>query len=263
MLTFASICPHPPLLMPNIGQENIKQVEKTRDALIKLEELFYAAKPDSVVIISPHSPLMPDTFGINMAENFTGSFEEFGDFATKFNFKSNLAFSHRLKERLEDHQFPAILIHQEKLDHGILVPLYYLTPHLPNLPLSPLSFSLLDLKTHYDFGRIISEEIHQTNQRIAVVASGDLSHRLTPAAPAGYSQQGKIFDHKLVESLQKRAAEEIINMDPQLIEEAGECGLRSVVILLGILNRKDYTPEIFSYEGPFGVGYLVANFNLH
>lgn len=263
MLTFASVCPHPPLLIPNIGQENIKQVKKTKNAYLKLEELFYAAKPDSIVIISPHSPLVPDAFGVNVAESFTGSLEEFGDFATKFHFKPNLAFSHRLKERLEDHQFPAVSLNQEKLDHGVLVPLYYLTRHLPNLTLSPLSFSLLDLKTHYDFGRIISEEIHQTNQRIAVVASGDLSHRLTPAAPAGYSQQGKIFDHKLVESLQKKSTDEIINMDPLLIEEAGECGLRSIVILLGILNHKEYTPEILSYEGPFGVGYLVANFNLH
>jgi AmmeMemoRadiSam system protein B len=262
MLTFAAICPHPPLLIPNIGQENIKQVIKTKTALEKLEEEFYASKPESVIIISPHSPMMPDAFCVNIAEQFSGNFQEFGDLATKLQFKSNLAFSHRLKERLEDHRFPALLINQDSLDHGVLVPLFYLTAHLPNLPITPISFSLLDLKTHFDFGRIIAEEIHQTNQRIAVIASGDLSHRLTKAAPAGYSQQGKVFDQKLIEYLQKKEAEEIINLDPGLIEEAGECGLRSIMILLGVLNRKEYQSEILSYEGPFGVGYLVANFKL-
>ncbi|MFH1366656.1 MAG: AmmeMemoRadiSam system protein B [Patescibacteria group bacterium] len=262
MLTFAGISPHPPLLIPNIGQENIKQVERTKAALEKLEQELYAAKPDAVVIISPHSPVMPDAFCINIAQNFSGNFSEFGDLATKLNFRSNLAFSHRLKERLEDRRFSGLLINQDNLDHGVLVPLFYLTPHLPDLPLTPISFSLLDLKTHFDFGRIISEEIHQTNQRIAVIASGDLSHRLTKAAPAGYSQQGKVFDQKLIELLQKKETAEIISLDPALVEEAGECGLRSIIILLGILNQKEYQPEILSYEGPFGVGYLVANFKL-
>ncbi|MFA5070180.1 MAG: AmmeMemoRadiSam system protein B [Patescibacteria group bacterium] len=262
MLTFASICPHPPLLIPNIGQENIKQVVKTQKSLEKLEEIFYASKPDAVVIISPHAPLIPESFGINIAEKFTGDFQEFGDFSLKLKYKSDQAFAHRLRERVEKNQFPSVLINQENLDHGNLVPLYYLTRHLPNLPLIPLSFSLLDLKTHYDYGRIISEEIHATNRRIAVIASGDLSHRLIPSAPAGYSQKGKVFDKKLIELIQKREAEEIIRLDPLLIEEAGECGLRSILILLGCLNQKEYTPEILSYEGPFGVGYLVANFRL-
>jgi len=46
--------------------------------------------------------------------------------------------------------------------------------------------------------------------------------------------------------------------------EAGECGLRSFCFLLGILEASgiDWQPEILAYEGPFGVGYLVANFKL-
>jgi len=263
MLVFSSICPHPPLLIPNIGQENIKQVRKTENAMKHLEELFYASRPEAVVIISPHSQIIPDAFSINIAENFSLDFEEFGDFATKMNFKSNTGFAHRLKERTEDNLFPAVMISQERLDHGIGVPLYYLTRHLPGLPITPISFSLLDLKTHFDFGKIIAEEIDKTNQRIAVVASGDLSHRLTESAPAGYSPKGKVFDKKLTEYIQKKEVEKIIKMDPDLIEEAGECGLRSIVILLGILSRKEYSVDIISYEGPFGVGYLVANFSLN
>lgn len=263
MLVFASICPHPPLLIPSVGRENLKQVKKTEGALRELEENFYAAKPDAIVIISPHSPMMSDFFTINTADNFEGDFQEFGDFATRLKFKSNISFAHHLKERLEDQNFPAVLSTIERLDHGILVPLYYLTKHTPNILITPLSFSLLDYKVHFDFGRIISDEIHKTNQRIAVIASGDLSHRLTEAAPAGYSPQGKIFDKKLVELLQKNQIEEILNLNPELIEEVGECGLRSIIILLGILNRKKFEPEILSYEGPFGVGYLVANFKIH
>jgi len=262
MLVFSAICPHPPLLIPEIGKENLKQVQKTQKAMKKLEEIFYARKVDSVVIISPHQDLIPDAFAINLAEKFEVDFKEFGDFSTRLSFKSNTSFAHRLKEALEDHRFPAVLINKNKLDHGCGLPLYYLTSHYENLPITPISFSLMDLKTHYDFGKIISNEIHHTNERIAVIASGDLSHRLTENAPAGFSPKGKEFDKKLIEHLQKKETDKILKMDPELIEEAGECGLRSIIIMLGILNRKKYNVDIFSYEGPFGVGYLVANFSL-
>jgi len=50
----------------------------------------------------------------------------------------------------------------------------------------------------------------------------------------------------------------------ELYPEAGECGLRSFCFLLGILEASgiSWQPEILSYEGPFGVGYLVVNFKL-
>ena len=51
-------------------------------------------------------------------------------------------------------------------------------------------------------------------------------------------------------------------LDKKLIYDAGECGLKSILILEGIMDKIRYTPRLFSYEGPFGVGYLVMNFEL-
>jgi len=102
--------------------------------------------------------------------------------------------------------------------------------------------------------------------KVAFVASGDLSHRLTPDAPAGYSSSGAQFDKLLVGLLKKGDTQSILKLDPQLIEEAGECGFRSICVLLGVLEArstesgKSWQAEILSYEWPFGVGYLVANF---
>jgi len=125
-----------------------------------------------------------------------------------------------------------------------------------------MSYSLLDFKTHYVFGQKLKEIIFSSNKKIALIASGDLSHRLTFDAPAGYSPQGRIFDEQLIKFLRKKAFKKIVNFDSSLVEEAGECGLRSILILLGVLDQVNYKPEILSYEGPFGVGYLVANFKL-
>jgi AmmeMemoRadiSam system protein B len=155
------------------------------------------------------------------------------------------------------------LISDDNLDHGMLVPLFYLTSgRLDNLPLVGIGFSFLPLNVHFKFGQIIGEVAKKVKKRIAFIASGDLSHRLTENAPAGYSEQGEKFDHQLINLLKHDKTKEVLKINQNLIAQAGECGLRSIIILLGALNGLNYKPEILSYEGPFGVGYLVANFKI-
>jgi len=81
--------------------------------------------------------------------------------------------------------------------------------------------------------------------------------------PYGFHPDGPKFDKDLIEALKRKDIEKILKLD-NMYSEAGECGLRSFCFLLGILEDSglDYQPEILSYEGPFGVGYLVANFKL-
>lgn len=259
-LVFAAITPHPPIIIPTIGQENLPKVKETIEAMANLEKDFRAAAPDVVVIISPHGQLFEDAFTINYSDSYSGTFEHLGDLSISLKFNPDLAFLHRLKERLE-HKLPTIIVQEQRVDHGSLVPLYFLTKNIkPNIV--PIGYSLLSYEKHLEFGRIIKEEIFNSKKRIAIIASGDLSHRLTVDAPAGFSPKGKEFDEQLITFLKNKNSKGIIEMDKNFIEEAGECGLRSILILLGILENINYQPELYSYEGPFGVGYLIMNFKL-
>jgi AmmeMemoRadiSam system protein A len=47
-------------------------------------------------------------------------------------------------------------------------------------------------------------------------------------------------------------------MDKNLIENAGECGLRPIIMVMGALDGKQARSEVLSYEAPFGVGYCVC-----
>jgi AmmeMemoRadiSam system protein B len=262
MLAFAAITPHPPILIPTIGRENTKRVQKTIEAMEELEKKLVEANPETIIVISPHGAILPDAFSINLNPKYASNLQEFGDFATKLEFKTDTALAFRIKELMEDKNIPLILTSEQFLDHGAVVPLYFLTKQLNSVPILPMGYSLLDLKTHFNLGDYLKEIILDEEKRIAIIASGDLSHRLTKDAPAGYSPRGKEFDEKLIELIANKNTAGLLNLDADLIEEAGECGLRSLVILLGLLERINYTPEILSYEGPFGVGYLVANFKL-
>ncbi len=241
----------------------MKRVKNTIAAMEKLRQDFEAAKPDTVLVVSPHAPINnPYAFGINSSQELTGDFLNFG-LAQSFKFASNQELARNIKEagvaqNIRTHFF------QSPLDHGALVPLRLLRPDRnvgardDTIKLVHLSFCFLPLVAHYLYGEILGKACEQSKARVALIASGDLSHRLTPEAPAGYSPQGKKFDAELVDLLKQGDAQAILNLDEEFIQEAGECGLRSFVILLGALRNAHYQFKILSYEGPFGVGYLVA-----
>jgi len=263
MIVFSAITPHPPLLIPEIGKKNLRFVKKTSAAMDRLSQDIYAAKPDTIVIISPHGPLLADAFAINMSPEFEIQFKEFGDLATKIKLKGDVGAIHHYKEILED-KMPVVLVNQPELDHGAGVPLYFLTQGLDKkkIKLVPISYSLLDYESHYKFGIKLQADILNDTKRIAIIASGDLSHRLSPDAPAGYSHWAKKFDETIVKKIKAKDGQGLLKLDADFIEEAGECGLRSIIILMGMLNSINFQPEIYSYEGPFGVGYMVANLKL-
>lgn len=260
-LVFAAITPHPPVLIPSIGKDNIKQIEKTKQAMERLEKDLYASKPEIIIVISPHGDLKSDAFTINVCDNYEINFEDFGDFSTKLSVRGEMVLVSMNTEKIAS-KVPLNIISESKLDHGAGIPLYYLIQHLDKPSIIPVGFSLLDNMAHFEFGKALKELIMDSDKRIAVIASGDMSHCLTESAPLPYNSSGKEFDEKIIKFLEEDDYLGIVNLDAQLIKKASECGLRSILILLGILNNVSCKAEIVSYEAPFGVGYLVVNFKL-
>lgn len=264
MFNFASFCPHPPIIIPSIGkQSDLEEVSKTVEAMEELTKKFRDSEVDTVMIISPHSPIASREFSINVSPTLVGHFYNFGDFNTELKFQNDLELKDSIKEKSKEKNIPLREFEQKELDHGVLVPLYYLSRGKPEVKVINLSYSNLDLESHYEFGELLYKVSNSYSKKIGIVASGDLSHRLTPEAPAGYSPKGKEFDQKLVELIKNEEEKEIMDIDLDLRKKAGECGYRSLIILLGSLSQLEWESEVLSYQGPFGVGYLVASFRLN
>jgi MEMO1 family protein len=261
MLVFAAVVPHPPLLIPQIGKENKDRLKKTEQGFDILEDDLNEANPDTLIIISPHGDVSVENFSINTNETYKAQFQDFGDFSTELEFKSDLQFINKLKSENETN-LPLQLIYQDNLDHGASVPLYYLTRKNKDRRIVPINYSYLNYEEHVKFGEAIKEAIFSLDKRYAIIASGDLSHRLSKQAPEGFSPKAKEFDKKIVQLLKKRNLEAIMSIDSALIEEAAECGLRSILVLLGAIQKMNYDFQVLSYEAPFGVGHLVGEFKL-
>src|SRR3989344_6956185 len=258
-IVFSAIIPHPPLAIPSIGKDNVKHLKKTLNSFEKIEQDLYASKPDAIIIISPHGKIIQDSINVNLYPEYTGSFEEFGDFSSKLMFKSDAMTIQEIRSEYEVSEKKHItLISDPKVDYGISIPLYFLLQHMKNTPIIPITPSTMDLKTHYKVGMLLQRVISRINKRFAIICSAELSHRLTKDAPGGFSDQGEIFDKSFIELLKKHDTKGILHFNPDLGEEASECCLKAVSIAKGIMMGMKYHMEILSYEFPYGVGYLAA-----
>lgn len=257
MIVFSAIVPHPPMSIPGVGNEqDLQKLAKTLHAFDELRKDLEASDPDTIVVISPHAHLEKYAFVINSASELKGSMANFGSDEV-YSYKSNIEIADKLQFVCQMNELPAHL-HEDFLDHGALVPLYHLTKNIKPRVVH-LSFSFMDYESHYRYGEIIQKVIDDAGSgRIAVIASGDLSHRLTVDAPAGYSENAKEFDHSIIRFLGSNDLSSLMGLEKAVLKEAAECGVRSIIILLGILHGKKKEFKLLSYEGPFGIGYLTA-----
>jgi MEMO1 family protein len=213
-------------------------------------------------LISSHGKTEKDRFVFNVAKDFSINFEEFGDFLSSSSIGGDLELTQTIRENLPP-EIPIKTIHEKILDFGCGVPLLRLLPE-KSVEVSPFYISGLSLPEHFSAGQEIGKILASCKKEIAVYASGDLSHRLAKNSPAGFSPRGAKFDQRLIELLQEKKNSEIVNMEENLIADAKPCGLKSIIVLLGILEGAglDWSMENFVYEAPFGVGYLTASLNI-
>lgn len=263
MIIFSAIVPHSPLLLPKIGKGHRKKLARTLEAYKTLEEQLYASKPDTLVVLTPHGAILPHALALFIASAYRTNLKEFGDTVTNLEFKADLRSIEALR-KLRQHKKPVPIaaVTCENIDYGTAVPLYFLTPHLPNIRIVPIGSSALSLRKHFDAGAQIGDILQQTTRRIALIASADLAHTLTENAPGGFSTAGKKFDEAVVQALRKKAPTSILKLEAQA-ESAKACGLQVIAMLLGAMDDLNYAVEPLAYEGPFGVGYLALRYLLH
>jgi AmmeMemoRadiSam system protein B len=257
-LVFAGIAPHPPLLIPEVGGSRIERVADSQRALREFSRRLVDTHPDVVVVISPHSPLDPRVFTARSTNQLVGDLREFYAPSVSLSFPNDLEMVEAIT-RAAAHEGVELRSHDRDypLDHGALVPLYYLHQAGWRGPIVVIGFTHQSNEKHLAFGRAITRAATSINRRLAVLASGDLSHRLVVGGPYEYEPSAHLFDEQIVDAIVRGDTHGVINVDPDLRNRAGECGYRSIVIALGtVVDLRNH--EVLSYQGPFGVGYLVA-----
>lgn len=269
LIAEAYIFPHPPVLVPEVGKGAEKEAGTTLAALGKAVKNISRLKPSTIILTTPHGPVFQDFIHINIKHVLSGNLRRFGASSVKLQFENNLQLASSIMSIANTEGIPcgglddsltAKYKISEELDHGAMVPLYFIAEAYKDFKLVHISIAGLPFKDLYKFGSCIAQAVEQSDEKVVFLASGDLSHKLTEDGPYGFDISGPDYDRQLIEYLKTPNPEGLMQFDENFIESAGECGLRSFIMMFGALDGRETKSRIYSYEGPFGVGYTVAGF---
>jgi AmmeMemoRadiSam system protein B len=267
MLASWYITPHPPLAVPSVGRGQEQGIASTIAAFEEIGRDFAQKRIDTVMVISPHAPVLRDAIAILDVPEMEGSMRNFRAPQEKLSFTVDTEligqiFTSQDSNFLRLDKETARGFHNTELeiDHGAFVPLYYLTRYCEKKPELVLgAYGFLPPQELYNAGIALGKVFDASEKRIAFVASGDLSHHLTHDGPYPYHPDGAVFDREIVEIIKSGEPDRFLSMDEGLVERAGQCGWRSFCMLAGVLHECEMREgRVLSYEGPFGVGYCVS-----
>lgn len=259
---FGVISPHPPIFVPAVGGQRAQVARSSLDALERARRALERFAPETLIIVSPHAPAFADAFCIDDSPSFIGSLSQFGDPAAR-EYGGDPELAREIGTRIAEAGTPVAMRSEDGrlragwLDHACIVPLAFLDPHA-RCAIVVLSLSELGYENHRSAGTAARSAADALGRRVAFVASGDMSHRLTADAPAGYSPRGHELDATISGLVEQGRLHQLMEIDPELIESGGECGLRSLITLGGFCCEDPAPARLLAYEGPWGVGYLTA-----
>ncbi len=253
----AFMVPHPIFAIPEIGNGKEKELSTTVASFNLIAKKIAQIQPDTIIWISPHAESYADFFQIADGEVAVGSFKDFGAPQVSFRMLYDKILAREISQECKINKLKGGIENgtEEFLDHGTMVPLYFINREFRDFLNVRVGVSGQSLAEHYRFGQIIRSSIDKLGRKAVIVASGDLSHCQSKEGAYGYRPEGAIYDEQIMKTMSKMNFGELLSFDRTLMGEAVQCGHGVFTILAGCLDRYDLDCLRLSYEAPFGTGY--------
>ena len=258
----AFMVPHPPMIVPEVGKGSEKQILETTLAYERVADETAALKPDTIIVLSPHSVMYSDYFHISPGSGATGSFREFRAPGVRFSEKYDTVLVRKLCELADAEGLSAGTMGERdaSLDHGTMVPLWFIRRKCSVGKIVRIGLSGLPLTDHYRLGMLLARAVEETGTRAVLIASGDLSHKLQTYGPYGFDENGPEYDRRIMDVCGRAAFGELFDFDEAFCEKAAECGHRSFVIMAGAFDGIRVRATALSHQDVTGVGYGICTF---
>ncbi len=258
----AFMVPHPPMIVPAVGKGSEAQIRETASAYERAAKEVAALRPDTIIITSPHSVMYSDYFHISPGGTASGSFARFRAPSVRFSERYDTELVRRICRLADAENFPAGTLGERdaSLDHGTMVPLWFIRKEYSGGKIVRIGLSGLPLTDHYRLGQIIAQAVEDTGTRAVLIASGDLSHQLREDGPYGLAPEGPEYDRRIMDVCKRAAFGELFDFKETFCEKAAECGHRSFVIMAGAFDGLDVKADALSHQDVTGVGYGICTF---
>jgi aromatic ring-opening dioxygenase catalytic subunit (LigB family) len=270
-LVFAGVVSHGPGITGRFERADKGARERLYENFYRLGEELRATRPDALIVIAAEHfanffmDNMP-AYCMGMADYYEGPIEDEDWLAIKrTRVPGNAALSNQIIEAMLE-EVDLAYAQEWKFDHGIMVPLNFLTPDY-DIPIIPVNINcqgppLTPLNRAYEFGRVLRKVSDARPERIAIVGTGGISH--WPATP----DSGKInepWDREFLRSWLANDRQALTSYtDEETNFDAGQGGfeIRTFIAVSGATEGS--TAELYFYEPIpiFAVGCTVARVNL-
>jgi len=253
--------PHPPIILPEVGRGEEAKIESTMRAYMEVAEKVAEIRPDTLLIASPHMELYADYFHVAPCSPETGSMQRFRAPQVSFREEYDRELTDKVAELAQQRDFPAgkLGARSEELDHGTMIPLYFIRKRYTDFRIIRIGLSGLSLEEHYRMGMLLRDAVNELGRNAVFIASGDLSHKLKEDGPYGFDPAGPVYDEKIMEVMGGGRFGELMDFEENLLNNAAECGHRSFVMMAGCMDGMTVEAKALSHEGPFGVGYGIVS----
>lgn len=258
----AFMVPHPPMIVPAVGRGSEAQVLETTKAYERVAEEVASIAPDTIVITSPHTVMYADYFHISPGSGAKGSFAQFGASSVKFTEEYDEDMVKRICDlaNAEDLRAGTLGEKDAELDHGTMVPLWFIRKKYSGGKIVRIGLSGMPLTEHYRLGQIIAKAANNSNKKVVIIASGDLSHKLQDYGPYGFAKEGPEYDRRIMDVCGRGAFGELFDFSESFCDKAAECGHRSFVIMAGAFDGIAVKTNSLSHQDITGVGYGICTF---
>lgn len=262
MLTAGFLVPHPPAAIPAVGGSDTQKFAATLAALLELTLWLRQNPPDTLIVLSPHGEMPLSGFAVRVPHEpvFTADLAEFGAPEIGREYPRDRLLTAKIVEAAAGVGLPATPVTDPRLDFGAAVPLHFLAAGLPHLQLVALNVGLGGAASHAKLGEIIRTVADDSSQKIVLIASGELSHALTPTSPHGHCRTAAAWERQLVARLRTGDFAGVLADDPFARDEVAECGYRSLATLVGAFAGSGTACRVLAHEAPTGIGLLTAAF---
>ena len=255
------IVPHPPMIIKEVGKGREKQIELTLNSYLDVAKEIGDLNPETIIITSPHTKLYSDHFFIAPGKYLEGNLSSFGAPEVTFEEENDIELIEEIERLSKEMSFPCSRVDRIELDHGTMVPLYFIRKYLPKCKIVVIGLSMLPLHDNYNLGEIIKEAVNNLDRKVVFVASGDLSHKLQSYGPYGFDINGPEYDKRICETMKSANFKELLEYDESFLDKAAECGHRSFTIMAGSLDKVKVEPVFLSHEDVTGVGYGICKYH--
>ena len=273
-LVYACIAPHGSEAIAKLASEStVRKFQKTREGLRKLAKEVKKARPDTIVIASPHNLKLWQKIAVVTAENSTGTLQASprNKRSVGLKVKCDVEFAQRLLEAATTRKLPVVganygtsegVTSDMPMDWGTLVPLWFIIPECRPKPKVVIVTPAreIPLVQNFQFGRVVGELSERKAKRIVFVASADQAHRHKKSGPYGFNKVSKEYDKIVVRAIQDGRIKSIMRLKPKFVDAARPDSLWQMTMLAGVIDRLRMKTEVISYDAPTYFGMICASF---